>query len=339
MIETVIFGGTGYGAGELMRLLLPRSDVQIRQVISRSQTGQPVWSAHPQLRGYTDLRFTDALDPSLYGTEDARPYAFLALPHAASAAMAAELEQQGFAVIDLSGAYRLRIEAEHNHHYSDIPFDYDLRSRFTYGLPEIVGNAAIEAAQHIANPGCLATASALAAHPLRDLITGPVRINALTGSTGAGRSLGARLHHPARDSNFSAYGALSHRHEPEIRQALGGDMATAFVPHSLPLKRGIHVTLHADLTCAMDSDALQDVYRNTYAGQPFIRITEAAPELASVTGSNMVEISAITRGRQAVVFCVLDNLVKGAAGQAIQNMNLMSGLPPQTGLMVPPLRP
>ena len=218
-----------------------------------------------------------------------------------------------------------------------------VRSDFEYGLPEL-NRERIRGANRIANPGCLATAAILAAAPLADArFRGSLVIDAKTGSSGAGRTPKETTHHPTRHADFRAYKPLAHQHEPEILQALGDPLGQrielSFVPQSMAVSRGIFATVHATLAEPMDEQTLVRRYEEFYAGSPFIRVTAGSPTLEDVVGSNFCDLGLAVRGRQVVAMSALDNLVKGMAGAAIQNMNLMCGLDETTGLWTPSLRP
>jgi N-acetyl-gamma-glutamyl-phosphate/LysW-gamma-L-alpha-aminoadipyl-6-phosphate reductase len=329
-----ILGGSGYGAGELLRLLPHHPAAEVVAVTSTTGAGEPVASVHTHLRCLTDLRF-DAELP--FGRFDDYEHAVViaSLPHGVSgttlAALAGRPEAAPFRFIDLSGDLRLRDPSEHARHYPGVPWLGELRERFVYGLAEL-NRDAVAAARFVANPGCLASACALAGLPLRGKrLVGSLVFDAKTGTSGAGRSPQASMHHPTRHGNFEAYKVLAHRHESEIRQALGG-VETMFVPHLLPVARGIFVTAYATFADEADAGRLPDDFRRFYAREPFIRLVEGSPNLHDVVGTNFCDISVTVRGRQTVVMAALDNLVKGMTGQAIQNMNLMCGLPETAGL-------
>lgn len=338
-----ILGGSGYGAGELLRLLLQHPDAEATSVTSSSAAGEKVSSVHRNLAGLSSLEFSTALDlAQLSKHEDAVIIA--ALPHGISSStlstLLGRLENTNLhdrvRVIDLSGDLRLSDRSQHERFYPDVEFAPELRRRFIYGLPES-NCEEIRAARFIANPGCLATACALALLPLIDQgFEGEVALDAKTGTSGAGRSAQAAMHHPTRHANFEAYKALTHRHEPEILQALGDPLGerikTMFVPHLLPLSRGIFVTAYLTSGTERSTDTFSDIFRHYYRNAAFVRIREQSPSLHDVVGTNFCDLSVISRGRQVVVMAALDNLVKGMAGQAIQNMNLMCGLDQTIGL-------
>lgn len=328
-ISAFILGGTGYGAGELLRYLVFHPQVKVRQVVSGSAVGEAVETHHPHLSGfYPELYFSEKLD--LTGE---RCVIFSSLPHGKSYTALKEIEAAypGVLLIDLSGDLRLRNESEHQNFYQEVPFDGVFRSRFRLSVPEI----SPPEDGHISNPGCLATAGALALWPLSNFkIEGTVTVDAKTGTSGAGRLPQANFHHPRRHANCEPYKVLSHRHEPEISE-LSGVSNLMFVPHILPTSRGIMATCYLQLADRLPESEILRRYQEAYAGAKFIRLRETPPSLQEVIGTNFCDISVHVRGRQIVAISVLDNLGKGMAGQAIQNMNIRLGLPEETGLMVP----
>ncbi len=343
-IAVGILGGTGYGAGELLRLLVSHGATDVVAVTSSSQAGESVESAHPHIAGFfPDLRFSEKLDFSAF-KKHRHKFVFAALPHGKSAGeIAALLETAGaedFKVIDLSGDFRLTDPKMRERHYPEAKAVADkLGSGFVYGLPEL-NRERIRTARLIANPGCLAAGCALAALPLaEEKLRGPVVFDAKTGSSGGGRAAADTMHHPHRHANVNAYKILEHRHEPEIRQCLGDPegkrIETIFVPHLLPVSRGIFATAYLPLEREATTDELRARYEEFYRDMPFVRIRTQSPYLVAVIGSNFCDISVFARGRQAVAIAALDNLVKGMAGTAIQNMNLMAGLPEAAGLWAP----
>lgn len=348
-IHAAILGGTGYGGGELLRLLTQHPQVSVTSVTSTSQVGRGIAEVHPHLRGFYELSMTEAVDyERLLDAE--RSVVFCALPHghsgAAADAVLREVERRGATaratVIDLSGDLRLRNAGLHRQHYPDAPELADRRAMAVYGLPELQRES-IRAARLIANPGCLASAAILALAPLANELEGPVAIDAKTGSSGSGRELKATTHHPTRHADFRAYKPLAHQHEPEILQALGdangSRIAASFVAQSMDCARGIYVTAHATLGTDISTADLLERYRRFYASSPFVRMCDEPPTLQDVVGSNFCDIAVACRDRRVVIMAALDNLIKGMAGTAIQNMNLACGLPEETGLWTPSFRP
>jgi len=337
-IGVTILGGSGYGAGELLRYLSFHPAAEVIEVVSSSNAGELVETLHPHLTGfYPELR---CVNVASFPGDFTRRVLFSSLPHGKSSEELARLIQKGLPArthcIDLSGDLRLQNEEEHKRHYADVPFQREFRSQFCYLLPELFFGTPL-VCEHVSNPGCLAAAGALATAPLADLgVEGAVVIDAKTGTSGAGRSPQESMHHPHRHGNFEAYKILAHRHEPEIRQA-AKLTETMFVPHLLPVSRGIFVTAYATLKTARTKEDLQAAYRQKYHGSPFIRMRERSPALHEVVGTNFCDIAIEVRGRQVAVMAALDNLGKGMAGTAIQNMNLLCGLEHDLGLKVPAL--
>ena len=349
-IHAAILGASGYGAAELLRLFTQHPAVEVVAVTSTSQVGAPLARVHPHLRGFCDLSVTAGVDfERLLAAEHA--VVFSAMPHGASGVaidrVLQELEPDGplerLRVVDLSGDLRLLDLRLHAQTYPDTPALPERRAAFEYGLPELF-RARLGTARYVANPGCLATAAILAAAPLAAWgFAGTLVIDAKTGSSGSGRQLKDTTHHPTRHADFRAYKPLAHQHEPEIRQALGDShgerMSVSFVAQSMDTARGIFVTVHVTWPQAEATEALAQRYRKFYADSPFVRVVDGSPTLQDVVGSNFCDIAVVARERQIVVMAALDNLVKGMAGTAIQNMNLMCGLPETTGLWMPSLRP
>lgn len=350
MINVAILGGSGYGGGELLRLLTQHPSARVVAVTSSSQVGEPVVRSHPHLRGFCDLKMVESIDFHRFFDADCA-VAFSSLPHGTSGVGLDRLIDEAskhagaakLRAIDLSGDLRLADQSIHESHYPESPALPHRRSSFQYGLPELFRDE-IGGARFIANPGCLATASILAVAPLlRTDFQGAIAVDAKTGSSGAGRQLKETTHHPTRHADFRAYKPLAHQHEPEILQAWGdsrGERITlSFVAQSMDVSRGIFVTAHLTLPAAADRAALEARYREFYARSPFVRIVDDSPALQNVVGSNFCDIAIASRGRQVIAMAAIDNLVKGMAGAAIQNMNLMCGLPETTGLWAPSIRP
>jgi N-acetyl-gamma-glutamyl-phosphate reductase len=342
-IAVGILGGTGFGAGELLRLLAAHPEAAVVAVTSTSQVGTPLSAAHPHLAGFYDaLNFEAQLQAEHFAGYEQK-IVFAALPHGKSASGIAELLDsaagRGVRVIDLSGDFRLQNKQSHASFYPEAVAAPALRSKFVYGLSEINSDR-IAQAECVANPGCLAGSCALAVLPLMSAdFRGSIVFDAKTGSSGGGKSLAEAMHHPFRHANVNAYKILAHRHEPEIRETLGdvsGErIETTFVPHLLPISRGIFATAYLNVERERSTQELREVYAEFYRRSPFIRIREGSPDLNSVIGSNFCDISVFARGRQVVAMATLDNLVKGMAGQAIQNMNIMTGLSETAGLWTP----
>ncbi len=341
-----IIGGTGFGAGELLRLLAFHPYTTIVSVVSSSACGSPIHSAHPHLRGIYPQNFSGAIDIDALSAFP-NQVVFSALPHGESAKQIAHLKKtlpSSTVFIDLSGDLRLHEEAIHLKHYPLSPFNAELRTHSTYGLTELFREE-IASKKIISNPGCLATAALLAVAPFVSLADqGNIILNLATGSSGAGKEPKATTHHPIRHSNFYAYKPLSHQHLPEIEAALGKlglhETRLSFVPHSLPVSRGILCTAYITLRTENPLQALIKHVEAFYEGSRFIRVIGSAPaELENVVGSNFCDLSLATDGKTLVVHTAIDNLVKGMAGQAIQNMNVVIGVNEISGLWFPAVRP
>lgn len=340
-ISIAIVGATGYTGVELLRLLASHPNADVRMVTSRAESGRAVADLFPNLRGHYDLSFVEPDVEALAGHD----VVFYATPHATAAHHAPALLAKGTRVIDLSADFRLKDAAEWADWYGEPHPAPELLERAVYGLPE-VNRAQIQSAQLIAVPGCYPTAAQLGFLPLLD----HVDLNSLiadckSGVSGAGR--GAKvgsLFCEAGDS-MMAYGVAGHRHLPEIRRGLeavcGRLPELTFVPHLTPMIRGIHATLYARLRDgAVD---LQQLFEAHYADEPFVDVLPAGqqPQTRSVRGVNVcrIAVSQPQGGDVVVVSSVIDNLVKGAAGQAVQNFNIAFGLPETTGLAAAALLP
>ncbi|HLU64672.1 MAG TPA: N-acetyl-gamma-glutamyl-phosphate reductase [Kofleriaceae bacterium] len=341
--KAAVIGGSGYGAAEMLRRLIIHPEVEVVRVASIDLVGQPVWAAHPNLTGLTDLRFED-ISPA----EAARgcDVALLALPHKVTAAKVPELVELGVKIVDMSGDFRLRDAEEYRRFYGAVHPVPELLGQFVYGLPEL-NRERIRAARWVASPGCFATGTELALIPLAaaGLLRGPVHVCAITGSSGSGAAPSAGTHHPVRAVNLRTYKPLVHQHTPEIaatlRDAGAAEVELRFVPVSAPLSRGIFVSAFLEVDASVNEAQVAALYDERYAAEPFVRRpTGRLPEVAPVAGSNYVEVgfslgepSGATR--TLTVFSAIDNLVKGGAGQAIQNMNLLLGLDERLSLEDP----
>ncbi len=347
-IHAVILGAAGYGGGELLRLLSGHPDIASIQAVSRSHAGQAVGKAHPNLQGFLELAFQAEADWTGFAGSDSIVM-FSAQPHFELASQLRSLEAAWSAagiadrvtLLDLSGDFRLADPGVFTASYGRAHPCPDRLGSFVYGLPEWKA-AELKGAPRIANPGCFATAVQLALLPLRGLDLGFVAVSGVTGSSGSGALPSETAHHPTRAHDFRAYKALEHQHQGEMEGLLSGlgirgDLA--FVPHSAPLVRGIFATVQFQLPEGLDEAALQQRYQATYSEAPFIRLVEGSPRLAGVVGSNLCEIGLAVNGRRVAILAALDNLIKGMAGQAVQNLNLALGLPEKAGLWSPGLYP
>ena len=334
-IRIGIFGGSGYGGSELLRILLTHPHSSISFVTANEQAGKAVGEVHRNLQGLTDLRFSNGADNlNTLGID----CAFLALPHGQAMEIAPRLPPH-VKVIDLSGDFRLSDKDEFETHYGRPHTAMETQAGFIYGLTE-TNREAIANARLISNPGCFATATLLGLAPLvaNDLINGRVVVDAKTGSSGSGAKAATNTHHPQRMNSFYAYKPFTHQHVPEIEQELRkvGEWKSelVFMTHSLPVARGIFASIYAELKTEMSEARLNDVFAEFFADSFFVRLVKGSPDINWVKTTNFCDIGFAVRGRQVVVFSALDNLVKGAAGQAVQNMNLMFGLEETTGLML-----
>lgn len=342
MLKVGIVGGTGYTGVELLRLLARHPDVALTAITSRGEAGVAVADMFPSLRGAVDLKFTDPKDAPL----DQCDLVFFATPNGVAMRQAKALLDSGVRVIDLAADFRLQDVAEWTQWYG-MPHDSpELAAEAVYGLPE-VNRQAIRQARLIANPGCYPTATQLGFLPLVE--AGCIDLTHLiadvkSGVSGAGRKAETHTLFAEAGDNFKAYGVPGHRHLPEIRQGLsraaGTRVGLTFVPHLTPMIRGIHATLYARITREED---FQQLFEQRYADEPFVDVLppRSHPETRSVRAANTCRI-AIHRpqnGDTLVVLSVIDNLVKGAAGQAVQNMNIMFGLDECASLSQLPVLP
>jgi N-acetyl-gamma-glutamyl-phosphate reductase len=330
-IKVGIFGGSGYGGSELLRILLFHPEVEIVFVTANEQAGKPVGEVHKNLNGLTELSFIK--EPEKLDGVDC---VFLALPHGQAMDIVPRLPGS-IKAIDLSGDFRLREQAVFEKHYKQTHTAMEAQSEFVYGLTE-TNREAIRSARLIANPGCFATATLLGLAPLvsGNLLNGRVIVDAKTGSSGSGAKAAANTHHPQRMNSFYAYKPFTHQHVPEIEQELGhvGDWTNelVFMTHSLPVARGIFASIYAETKSELTEDELRKTFADYYRESFFVRLVQGSPDINWVKTTNFCDIGLAVRGKQIVVFSAIDNLVKGAAGQAIQNMNLMFGLDETTGL-------
>ncbi len=341
--RAAVVGGSGYGGAELVRRLLIHPEVELVRVASIDLVGEPLSAADPALEGRTELRF-EGIPPA----EAARgvDVVLLALPHGVSATKVPELAACGVRVVDMSGDFRLKSAASYARFYGHTHPCPELLPRFVYGLPE-QNREAIRPARLVSSPGCFATTIELALLPLAraELLEKIVHVQEITGSSSSEAAPSAGTHHPVRAGNLRAYKPLEHQHVPEIEETLAAagarDLALRFVPVSAPLGRGILVTAFVELPEAFDQQRLERLTRDAYAGEPFVRVPRRRlPEVAAVSGSNFAEVGVVAgparEGHRTVTLLgATDNLVKGGAGQAIQNMNLMLGLDEMASLADP----
>jgi N-acetyl-gamma-glutamyl-phosphate reductase len=324
--RAVVLGASGYIGGEAVRLLLGHPKVELAAVGAHDSAGLALTDLQPNLRGLTSLAFRRN-DELLDGAD----VYFLSLPHGEAQKTVPRLPQSA-KVIDLSGDFRLADRASWEAYYKMPHGAWDLQRDFAYGLPEI-NRTRIRESRCVAAAGCFATASILSAWPAvkEGLVSGPIIIDGKTGSSGSGAKPGEKTHHPFRAGAFFAYEMFHHRHTPEIRQALGG-ADVLFQPHSAPMVRGVFTTAYLPLAREIAEAEVIEVYRRAYAESPFVRIAKGTPNVAYVRGSNFADVGVNVRGRTAVVFAAIDNLLKGGASQGVQCMNLMFGFDEAEGL-------
>ncbi|HXX77991.1 MAG TPA: N-acetyl-gamma-glutamyl-phosphate reductase [Ktedonobacteraceae bacterium] len=353
MTSVSIVNVTSYTGLELLRLLSQHPQFEVSSVTARSAVGKRLFEVFPLL---VAMKHTN-IDPHLIITEEPEQseLAFVCLPHAAAAESVLSLLERSTKVVDLSADFRLRDAAVYEEWYKHVHPSPSLLETAVYGLCERY-RSDIEAASLVANPGCYATAAILGLLPA--LVTGSIQpdiiIDAKSGSSGAGRSLSLSTHHAELNEDTSAYSLAGHRHLPEITQELekaaqigehpARSLRITFIPHLVPMTRGILATCYANLDEERRIPATQEIrslYDQYYANEPFVHLVDQPPHTKWTLGSNQCLIYPMvdTRTRRFIVISCLDNLVKGAAGQAIQNANRLFGIPETTGLLVPPLYP
>jgi LysW-gamma-L-alpha-aminoadipyl-6-phosphate/LysW-L-glutamyl-5-phosphate reductase len=347
--RAAVIGGSGYGGAEMIRRLLVHPDVELVRVTSVDFVGEPLSAAHPSLEGATGLVFEDIAARDAAAGVDV---VLLGLPHKVTAAKVDEIlggpggprpPDSGPRLVDMSGDFRLKSAESYERWYGQKHPCPERLADFVYGLPE-ANRERIRKARLVASPGCFATAIELGLLPLAraGLLAGVVHVQGVTGSSGAGVAPSATTHHAVRAGNLRTYKPLEHQHVPEIAETLAAagarDLQLRFVPVSAPLVRGIFATSFVELPAEWTEERLRRLYEEAYSGEPFVRVPRRRlPEVAAVSGSNFAEVGVAAgpahAGRRTVtLFSALDNLVKGGAGQAIENMNLVLGLPETASL-------
>jgi N-acetyl-gamma-glutamyl-phosphate reductase len=339
MIRIAICGGSGYAGGELLRILSNHPLITVTTVTSERSAGESVTDLFPNLCHYSNLSY----EPLRYGNIlDKADVFFMALPHGESQKAVDFFYREGKKVVDLSADYRLKDAKIYQQWYkSEHKFQKTLKNA-VYGLPELYRKE-ISKTRLVANPGCYPTGAVLGLcpsikHKLIDVTS--IIIDSKSGITGAGRKAEIALSYSEVNEGFKAYALATHRHTPEIEQELssmaGKDVKVNFTPHLAPLDRGIFTTIYAGLAKKMDTGRIIDLYKNTYAGEPFIRVLEEGkfPNVKNVRGTNHCEIGLTVNRRTntLVVVTAIDNLMKGASGAAVQNLNIMMGFDEETGL-------
>lgn len=322
MIDVGIIGASGYTGGELLRFLKYHPKVEVVVATSRKFDGTRIGKVHPHLRDM-DLKFEDT-SPDKIDVD----FVFTATPHGVSMKLVPTLIDKGIKVVDLSGDYRFDDVAVYEKWYG---FEHSHPLDAVYGLPEVY-RSRIKDAKLVANPGCFPTGGILACIPLvREKLADVLIIDSKTGVSGAGIEPSSVTHYPNCSDNVVPYSVTIHRHAPEIQQEVGkfGNAVVSFTPHLVPVIRGILTTVHTFLKEDVGSDYIKEIYDISYKDEPFIRIFDVGeiPRLSAVRGSNYCDIGCfeIDENRRAVIISAIDNLVKGASGQAIQNMNIMYG--------------
>jgi len=339
MLKIAVCGGSGYVGGELLRILAFHPEVTVTAVTSERSAGKAVTAVFPSLYSYDRTSFEPLVKETLLGKAD---LFFLALPHAASQEAVDFFVSRRKRVIDISADYRISDPLVYEQWYK-VPHNYRATLRkAVYGLTEL-HRKRIKRAALVANPGCYPTGAILGLYPAlkKSLIDpGSIVIDSKSGASGAGRKAETAYSYCEVSEGFKAYGLATHRHTPEIEQELsliaGREVRVNFTPHLLPVDRGILSTIYARLTGKPDTRAVIDVYRRTYGSEPFVRVLGEGtfPNIKNVRGTNFCEvgIKVNSRTNTLIVVTAIDNLVKGAAGQAVQNMNAMCGFPESSGL-------
>ena len=330
--QVAILHSAGYTGAELARILIAHPSCRLTAVTSRSNAGQPLWQAHPTLRGYTDLVFSD---PAEFDPREVDAV-FIAAEHGLAAGIAQDLIARGYSgmIVDLSADFRLQDPDAYQARYGQRHPAPELLPGFVYGLAEVYGPYA-DGTRYVANPGCFATGLALALWPVAQAM-GSVHasVTALTGASGSGVKPSATTHFSTRDGNVRAYRPLDHQHLPEVLQVLGPGSGVDFVPVSGPWTRGIWGTAHVRLPRAQSVETVTHWFESAYAGRDLARLNEGIlPELRWSVGTPFCDLGWIVKGDLLVVGFALDNLLKGAASQAVQNLNLLRGRPETEGLL------
>jgi N-acetyl-gamma-glutamyl-phosphate reductase common form len=341
----IVLGGTGYVAGELLRLIAGHPRFELAGILSDSQPGAPVAAAFPHLQGaYPELKFAGLDDIESLMRRTPNSALFCAAPHGAAAGLidrlltAAEAAGANAHCVDISADFRYANAGAYESVYKHAHGAPSRIRQFTCAVPE---HLALAPTPHVSHPGCFATATLLASVPLLALGLTETRlfVTGITGSTGSGRKPSESTHHPLRHGDLYSYGALSHRHVPEIaacaKLATGIEAEFNFVPHSGPFARGIHVTVQASLKKAIGTAQALEALASYYRGCPFVRVIDTAPRVKDVATSNYANLSAVTNDTSVAVMAVLDNLNKGAAGGGVQWMNRLLGFEEGLGLTAP----
>ncbi len=332
-IKTAVVGGTGYTGGEALRLLLQHPEVSVLETTSRSHAGKRVDDIHPNLASQTDLRFQEE---DLDRLNEEADVIFFGLPHGVSMDKIAQLDLDATKAIDLGADFRLNSASTYEDVYEEKHVAPELLEEAVYGLTEF-NREEISEASLIACPGCFPTGALLAILPLvrSGQVEDRIIVDSKTGSSGSGRSASSATHHPERAMDFRAYSIFQHRHEWEIKQEseqqAGEAFDITFTPHSAPMIRGIYTTAYLTLSSDLDRETVQDLYKDAYSNAPLVRIVDR-PRSTVVESTCMADVAVNVDGKNVIVLSAIDNLLKGAGGQGVQNMNLLFGLPEDTGL-------
>jgi len=337
MIEVGIVGASGYSGTELIRMLSTRSDVSITRLVAATSAGKQVSELYPAFAGVVDLTFESFDADALAGLD----VVFIALPSGEAMNIVPQLLNRVGRIIDLGGDFRLPTPELYEQFYLHKHTAPSLLGEAVYGLPELNKHQIVDA-HFVANPGCYPTSAILSLLPLLKsglILPDGIVINSLSGVSGAGRSSSIEMSFAEVNENVWAYKIGKHQHIPEIQTVLEHAarqrVGFSFVPHLIPINRGIYTTIHANLVVSTTTGDVNEVYREFYTDAPFVRIRQTVPQIKDVTMTNFCDIAFFIEPRtnQLIIISTIDNLVKGAAGQAIQNMNIMLGLPEETGLM------
>lgn len=337
MITAAIIGVSGYSGAELLRLLVARSDVRVTAIMGAASAGKKIDEIYPMFSGLVDLMIEPANAARCADVD----VVFLALPSGEAMRIVPELNSLPCRVIDLGGDFRLPSASLYKEFYQHDHLAPYLLGQAVYGLPEL-HRQAISSAKLIANPGCYPTSIILGLLPaLKHNIIKPegIVINSLSGVTGAGRTASLGLSFSEVNENIRAYKIGNHQHNPEIQtvleQATGKYLSLSFIPHLVPMNRGIYTTIHADLNGPVKEEDVHELYASMYANEPFVRYKKQIPEIKDVLRTNFcdINIKIDQRTNKLIIISVIDNLLKGAAGQAVQNMNIMFHLPEELGLL------
>lgn len=345
-VKVSIIGATGYAGAELVRILSRHPEVDLVALTTQSYAGRPFWEVYPHLHKYNQLTCEEMNLPELLDSSDV---IFVALPHGHAMPVALEAARQGKKIIDLGADFRLVDYRTYEKWYKVEHGARELLAGAAYGLPE-VNREKIKGVKLVANPGCYPTSAILALAPLlkhRLIDTGSIIIDSKSGVSGAGRGLSLGTHFCEVNENFKAYNVGIHRHTPEIEQELGKiaeeDITVSFTPHLLPITRGILSTVYAKLSSPVGKDEVRELYLEYYKEEFFVRVLPDGllPQTKWVAGTNHCDIGVTVDPRtgRVVIVSAIDNVVKGASGQAVQNMNIICGLPEDTALTGPGLYP